>query len=219
MYAEKAGDEVLYATCGDGMNWILIRQARFVEAEQTAVRLAATVEPKISSRDSVRFGTWGRLQIQASSAAARNNRQSQAADYLSLARTAAARIDGHQVSLEPYQTMFSHDVVSAIEVESAMVVGEPDRALHLVESLQIQPWEWGATWERHLLTVAEAQLANRRYADANSTLMEVRRESAEWLVNQRLARRIVRDLLDSRGVRWARNSGLADLASEMKIAV
>ncbi|WP_131804044.1 helix-turn-helix transcriptional regulator [Pseudofrankia sp. BMG5.36] len=217
--AEKAGDEVLYATCGDAMNWILIRQARFSEAEKTATKLASVIEPKISSKDGVRFGTWGRLQMQASTAAARNNRPTQAAEYLTLARTAAARVDGGQMSLEPYQQMFSQDIVSAIEVESALVAGEPDRALHLADSLQIQPWEWGSTWERHLLTVAEAQVANKNYADANQTIMEVRGRSSEWLVNQRLARRLVRDLLDSRGVRWARNSGLADLASEMKIAV
>jgi transcriptional regulator with XRE-family HTH domain len=219
LFAEKVGDEVLYATCGDGLNWVLIRQARFGEAEETAKKLAASIEPRISSTDQVRLGTWGRLQIQASSAAARNNRPKQAADYLSLARTAATRLGGSQVSLEPYQTMFGPDIVSAIEVETAMVFGEPDRALHLAESVPIQKWDWGSTWERHLLTVTEAQIENRRYADAVQAIMAVRETSAEWLVNQRLARRLVCDLLDSRGVRWARNSGLADLAFQMRIPV
>ena len=219
LYAEKSGDEVLYATCGDGLNWILIRQARFLEAEETATKLASSIEPRISTTDKVQLATWGRLQIQASSASARNNRPSQSEEYLSLARTAAARLGGTQMSLEPYQTMFSVEMVSAIEIESAMVVGDPDRALYLSESTPIRKWEWGSTWERHLLTVAEAQVENRSYADASQTIMGVRETSAEWLVNQRLARRLVRDLLDSRGVRWARNSGLADLASEMKIAV
>ncbi|SBW28692.1 hypothetical protein FDG2_5871 [Candidatus Protofrankia californiensis] len=115
--------------------------------------------------------------------------------------------------------MFSSSMASAIEIESAMVVGEPDRALNLAASTMIRKWNWGATWERHLLTVAEAELENRRYADANETIMKAREAAPEWLVNQRLARRLVRDLLDSRGVRWARNSGLADLAAQMKIAV
>jgi hypothetical protein len=229
-HARHVGDEVLYATCGDSMNWVLIRQARYPEAERTALLLAESVEPRIANQtDTPRLTTYGRLCIQASSAAARNNRPTEAAHYLSLARIVADRVGVDHIGREPYQSLFSSAVVSTIEVESAMVQGDPERALSLARRIPETRWvadpasrtsaERRRTRRRHLLAIVEAQAATGQHSDALQTLMQTRAANPRWIKEQRLAQRQVRDLLDVVPVARARESGLADLASEMHIRV
>jgi transcriptional regulator with XRE-family HTH domain len=209
--AEGASDPILYARCGENSSWIMLLHGRFVDAEVTASYLARTIEPSIAATDRRRLDTYGRLRVQASAAASRDNNVSAAQEHISVARAVAARLGGGDL----YTSRFGPARVAMAESENAIVQGNPETALRVGRTVRLS----GTPGKRHLLTLAEAQLSMRDFAGAAGTLNGARALAPEWLVNQRLARSLVRDLLDSQGVRWARNSGLADLASEMKIAV
>jgi transcriptional regulator with XRE-family HTH domain len=209
--AQDAADPVLYARCGENSSWIMLLHGRFVDAEATASHLAGTIEPSFTSTDHRQLDAYGRLRVQASAAASRDNNVSAVEEHISVARAVAARLGGGDL----YTSKFGPARIAMAESENAIVLGDPETALSVGRTVRLS----GTSGKRHLLTLAEAQLSLRDFEGSFNTLKGAKSLSPEWLVNQRLARRLVRDLLDSRGVRWARNSGLADLASEMKIAV
>jgi transcriptional regulator with XRE-family HTH domain len=219
LHAQKAGDEILYASAVDQLSLVFMRQARFREAEYTSVDMAESIEPVLSKATPNQVAMWGRLLGRGAASAARNNRPRQADDLLSLARSAAARLGRNEFAYDSYFSSFGPTVVATIEVENAMVQGDAEKALALARSVRFDENMRITVWTRHLLTIAEAQLSTRKYTAAAKTLDGIRDISPEWLTKQGLTRRIVRDLLDSQGVRWARNSGVASLASEMKIPV
>jgi len=209
--AEGASDPVLYARAGENSSWIMLLHGRFIDAGETASHLAGTIEPTFGASEYERLDTFGRLHVQASAAASRDNNVGAAEEHISVARAVAARIGGGNL----YSSRFGPARVAMAESENAIVLGDPETALQVGRTVRLS----GTSGKRHLLTLAEAQMSMRDYAGALDTMKGAKAISPEWLINQRLARRLVRDLLDSRGVRWAKNSGLADLASEMKIAV
>jgi hypothetical protein len=75
----------------------------------------------------------------------------------------------------------------------------------------------GEQYLRHLLNVSDAQIATGEYAGALDTIKNVHGTSSEWLIQQRSARRQVRDLLDIVSTKRARTSGLVALATEMHV--
>ncbi len=216
--AEKASDEVLYGACIDSLAWIFIRQARFSEAENVAAHVADSMEPKLSAAGPLQIATWGRLLVRASAAAVRNNRPTQARDFLSLARAAAARLGEDRMAFDSYWTSFGPNRVATLEVQNAVVSGDPDRALYLARPIRQIPRGRSDQWLRHLLTVAEAQVATRRYGEATKILVSTGKTAPEWTGNQRLARHLVRDLLDALPVRVSKSTGLAELAGQMGLA-
>jgi transcriptional regulator with XRE-family HTH domain len=216
-YAEKAGDEMLYAMAGDSLCWIFLRQARFDDAEKTAERLAAAIEPSFGSANLTQMSAWARLQIQAAGAAARNNRPRQAQEFLSLARSAAARLGSDHLSFETYHARFGPTNVAMTDVECAMIAGEPDRALRLSRSIVIGDTKWRTSYTRYFVTLAEARVATRQYTGAVQDLIIVRDVAPEWLANQRAARDLVRQLLDVLPVQTSKGAGLAELAGGMDI--
>ncbi|KPM51326.1 hypothetical protein ACG83_34885 [Frankia sp. R43] len=206
-YAENASDPVLYALCAENAAWIMILHARFADAVATSLHLARLIEPPISSTDRQRLDAYGRMCVRASAAASRNADAGATAEAESLARAAAHRLGGGMV----YQMRFGPAKLAIAESENAIVMGDPETALRIGQAVQLR----GTPGKRHLLTMAEAQIATRDYAGALATLNGARTLAPEWLKHQRLGRRMVRDLLDVVPIRAARENGLADLAVDM----
>ncbi|ABW10970.1 transcriptional regulator, XRE family [Parafrankia sp. EAN1pec] len=211
--ADSAGDQILRASGVVYYRWAFIRQGRFDDAERVAVEMAAEIEPSIMRSTPEHLGVWGRLMTGASAAAARNNRPETASELLSYARSSAARIVDGKMDYAKYWAAFGPSQVDAIEVENAMTQGDAPRALQLAGSVHRTENMPLSNWTRHLLAVAEAQTATRDYPNAIRTVQEARTLTPEWLREQRLAGKVVRDLLDATSVRRARKSGLAELAS------
>lgn len=211
--AERIGDDVLRAAGADYLGWILQRQARFDEAERTVIHVGEQIEPSLSKASDVQLSVWGRLMTRGASSAARNNRPGAATDYLNMASSVATRLGDDYMTYETYWSSFGKTTVASIEVENAMTMGDAERALRLAQRVTFAERVRSTTWTRHLLTVAEARTATKDFDGAVKTLGQVRRTSPEWLRNQKLAKNVVSDLLDSASVRRARQSGLADLAS------
>jgi hypothetical protein len=93
-----------------------------------------------------------------------------------------------------------------------MVMGEPDRALFLGRRVKRSGAIRETTWQRYLLTVGDALLATKQLPNAASALVAVHDAAPQWFVNQRLARRLVREIQDATSVRWARSHGIQRLA-------
>ncbi|WP_322769631.1 helix-turn-helix domain-containing protein [Frankia sp. Cr1] len=216
-HAESAGDPILRAAVADNIGWIFQRQARFDDAEETVITMADAIEPSWSRANANHIAVWGRLLTRGASSAARNNRPEQSREFLSLARSAAARLGQDHMTYGSYWAAFGPTTVDTIEVENAVIMGEPDRALSLARSIRPGGDVRRSTWARYLLTLADAQAATRNPSEAVRTLRSAKDYAPEWLRYQRLARRLTQDLLESQAVRQARNLGLPELAEHMNI--
>jgi hypothetical protein len=117
------------------------------------------------------------------------------------------------MNYEKYYAAFGPSRVLTTEVENAMTTGDAEYALSLAQGIRRSENLPLSNWSRHLLAVAEAQLATRNYQGAIKTIQGVHGLAPEWLKEQRLAGKLVRDLLDATSVRRAKQSGLADLAT------
>ncbi|WP_076784674.1 helix-turn-helix domain-containing protein [Parafrankia discariae] len=211
--AESAEDQILRASGVAYYRWAFIRQGRFEDAERVSVETASQIEPSIVNSTPAHLGVWGRLMIGASAAAARNNRPETATELLSYARSSAARIIDGKMDYAKYWATFGPSDVNAMEVENAMTQGDAPRALSLARSVYKAENMPMSSWTRHLLAVAEAQTAVREYSSAIRTIQDIRSMTPEWLKEQNLAGKVLRDLLDVTSVRRARKAGLTELAS------
>lgn len=211
--ADQAGDQILRASAVRYYTWAFTRQGRFDDAERVSAEMAAEIEPSITQSSPEHLSVWGRLLTGASAAAARNNRPETAKELLSYASSSAARITNSRMDYAKYWAAFGPSTVATMEVENAMTVGDAPYALRLAHSVRRTENLPLSNWTRHLLAVAEAQTATRDYPNAIRTVQGVRTLTPEWLKQQRLAGKLVRDLLDATSVRRAKQSGLADLAS------
>ena len=210
-----AGDELLKASAADNIAWAFTRQARLDDAEDTARLVAESIEP-VGDVTEVHLAQYGRLLTRASSSAARNNRPDASGDYLTEAREVARRMGTDHMTISSFWAAFGPTTVDTIEVENAMVMGEPDRALFLAGRVRRGEAIRETTWQRYLLTVAEAQIATKANSGAAKTLFNVYQAAPEWFTQQRLARRLTRTLQDGTSVRWARANGVDRLAEALK---
>lgn len=211
----QAGDELLAFGAIDTVAWLFTRQARLVEAEETAKQAAESLEPRGEVTD-VHLGVYGRLLTRASSSAARNNRPDASSDYLRQAREVATRMQSDHMTYATFGAAFGPTTVDTIEVENAMVMGEADRALFLAGRVRRGDAIRLTTWNRHLLTIAEAQAAMRANAAAVRTLTGINGVAPQWFRQQRLSKRLVRQLQDGTSVRWSRANGLHLLAEAIR---
>ena len=195
--------------------WTLLLQRRVAEVEQIALSTAELIEPRMSGPASPKLATWGWLMMRASAAAVRDARSDDAEQYMLQARAAAARLGDVPGQVARVQQLlplgvrgFSAATVAYKDVENAVLVREPERALQLAR--QVPPTEITTTnnRDRHRLDVASAQLSVRRPADAIDTLMTVRSTSPEWLRRQGYARDLVRQLVETRRRAYAEQVGI-----------
>ncbi|MGX7672186.1 helix-turn-helix domain-containing protein [Plantactinospora sp. DSM 117369] len=209
--ATQSGEPVIGATAIRSLCWLLVRQARVVEAERLAVRTADAVEPRLSRAQPAELAVWGDLLVRAASAAARDNRDDDSAEMLDLAEAAAVRLGGRRHELVDLAgTELSVTTVAMMRVETAVLAGDAGRALRLAAEVEPSASVTPSSYQRHRLDVASAYVQTGQYGDATDVLVDLRDRAPAWLRHQRYARDIVTDLAAAR--RRAMTKELAELA-------
>ncbi|MBX6391274.1 MAG: helix-turn-helix transcriptional regulator, partial [Frankia sp.] len=137
--AGSVGDDIIRGSTASYLAWIFLRQGRFAEAEETAMRMAEEIEPSLTRSSPAHISVWGRLLVRASACAGRNNQPERARDLLRLARSAAASVERDRLDYGEYFASFGPTTVAAMEVEMAMVTGDAAKALTLASDVPFSP--------------------------------------------------------------------------------
>lgn len=211
-HARRSGDQMVGAAAVAPMCWLLLRQARFGEAETLAVRAADQVEPKLSTASPAELAAWGFLLIKGASAAVRDARHDDARDMLDLAAAGAHRLGGRpNPDADVTGNDYSVEGVHLMRVEAAVIAGRPDEALALAQQVHRSPQVTPSSRQRHRLDVAFSHAQTGEYAEATGVLLDLRDQAPAWLRQQRYARDIVQSISERR--RRAMSKELAELAS------
>ncbi|KPM54857.1 transcriptional regulator [Frankia sp. R43] len=218
--ATAVGDNLTAAFGAISQAWLFIRQGRFVDAESLAGDIASKIEPRMSTATDEDLSAWGWLLLRGSAAAIRNNRQDSSDEFLSLADVAASRVSAARAPdhHNQYLTTFGPAVVAMKRAESMMVMGDARGVLRLAENIP-HPRSGrrrSDNLSRHLLDVAAAHTDLRDYRDATDVLVQLRKNSPEWLRHQRKAKDILLILLRSR--KRSLSQELRDLADFLDVA-
>ncbi|GAB3942800.1 helix-turn-helix domain-containing protein [Micromonospora vulcania] len=221
-YARTADDQLAAATATAHMCWLLLRTGRIVEVETLAARTADAVEPRLSTATPRDLAAWGVLLLKGAAAAARNAREDDARSMLTLAAAGAQQLGDRMVGPADQADRFFAQVggndfhqagVQLMQVETAVIAGQPDRALELAGAVAGAPQVTPSSRQRHQLDVAWSYQETGHSADATRVLMQLRDTAPEWLRQQRYAREIVQSIED--GHRRALSAELAVLRSLM----
>lgn len=215
---DTAPDRLDVAAAACTQAWCLLRQGRLAEAGDLAVTMADDLEPRrISRATPAELAGWGKLQLYVNNASVRDNQPGAAANALSLARTAAARI-GREVAVDSSTTRtFGPASVEMIAAECAAIEEKPDKALAIAERipktglLHVQ----SASRLRHRLDLAFAHAQLRDYGEAAGVMAGLKAEAPEWLSQQQYAR----DILGGMVQRYPRKlpDGVRDLADAVRL--
>ncbi|WP_433688726.1 helix-turn-helix domain-containing protein [Micromonospora carbonacea] len=211
-HARRSGDQMVGAAAVAPMCWLLLRQARFAEAEALAVRTADQVEPRLSTASPAELAAWGFLLMKGASAAVRDARHADARDMLDLAAARAHRLgDRPSPDADITGNDYSAEGVHLMRVEAAVIADRPDEALALAQQVPQSPQVTPSSRQRHRLDVAHSHVQTGAYADATGVLMDLRERAPAWLRQQRYARDIVQSITEKR--RRAMTAELAELTS------
>lgn len=196
--AIEIGDRPLAAAAVSGQAWAMLRQGRLTEAEQLCVRAADEVEPKMSTATPDQLSAWGWLLHRAAAAASRNNRPAEAREYVSVARTAGARMEQEHDGLAGHQS-FGPVSAGALGPEVELLAGRPDEALRLAERIprnagRAEP----STWNRHQVDIARAHIGVGNPGRATEIMTALREKHPGWLKFQQPARDATREILATR---------------------
>lgn len=192
-----ASDTALAASAISGQAWAMLRQGRFGEVEQLCSKAADEIEPRMSTATPDEVSAWGWMLMRASAGAVRNNRSAEAAEYLTLAETAAARLgQEHRMA---GQVAFGPLTAGLLRPENAMIEGHPDQALAAMDNL---PRDVGATdpstWHRARIERARALVRVGDTDKATNVLVKLRHQHPEWFAYQQSARDVTTEILRSR---------------------
>jgi len=189
--AANGDDELQHATLAGTAAWVLLHQARHGDAERVARKAAESIEPQMSTATPEHLTVWGSLLLSAAAPAAAASRKGEVADYIGLARAAAARFaaDRHD-----YMTSFGPVQVAMQHCYTSVVLGEPGDALQAASGVR-QEGLLHISWGAHHLDKAQAYLDARRTREATGALMTAHEVSPEWFRHQGLARGLVREIV------------------------
>ncbi|MEU6174703.1 helix-turn-helix domain-containing protein [Streptantibioticus parmotrematis] len=191
--------------------WLLLRTGRIDEAGRLAERWADEIEPRVSRATKGELSAWGWLLLRTSAAAVRDNRPDDADDAMRLAHSAAVAMGCEAAPGGDFLQAFGPLTVVLKRAENAMVTDRPDLVLSM--AAKIRPSEMRPTSNnrnRHLLDVANAQVAMRRYGEAVDILEGIRHAAPEWLANQRYAQDVLRRIVTRRRTLTSEMRTLAD---------
>lgn len=182
--AEQAADPVRLAMLATARARILLRDARLPDAQRLAETAARVAEPRLSERDPAAWVAFGKAVVFAAVAASRLGDADRAADLLSEAHAAAARL-GRDMMINGVQFGPSYATHQAIGVHVA--TGSPGQALRLAEQFHDRSGLSHASRSRVGLDVAVAQCDARMWDTAMETLLTVASDNPGWTRHQALA--------------------------------
>ncbi|WP_063784390.1 helix-turn-helix domain-containing protein [Streptomyces sp. SBT349] len=216
MALERALDEAPDSATAAGVIttrcWLLMRRGMLAEARELATRWADDLEPRRVSRATPDdLAAWGWLLLHAAAAAVRDNREGEAATAIRMAKGAAV-MTGRELGYGRRMNRWGPLVVAHKQVETHIILDQPDKALHLAEGLRKKrkaPPSDGNS-NRHRLDVASAHTTLRQYGEAVDVLLDVHATAPSWLANQRYARDILGDIVAKRRTLTPEMRQLAD---------
>ncbi|QIZ38306.1 hypothetical protein [Saccharopolyspora sp. ASAGF58] len=193
--SQRAGDDLLQAMNVSSLSWVLFKQGRLKDAEEAAVRKAEQLRPDFIHDSARKLGVWGILMLRAASAAVRNKKPDGAEEYLSLARTAAARIGSDQTICA---TPFGPANVGIAGVNAAVESERFENALTLARSVSLPDNDsLSPTWKaRYLLDLTIAYSGLDRDHEAAVQLLKAEQLAPEWMRYHTLTRQTVYELAE-----------------------
>jgi transcriptional regulator with XRE-family HTH domain len=185
--ASEGDDEYQWAAVQASYAWVLLNQARMVEAEKLAMAVAKQIEPSFSAPDA-HIAVWGKLHITALWPAVTAGKD--IAGYISMAAAGAERI-GRRI--DAYQTTFGSSWVATHAVHAYTVLKEPGEAFKAAK--RVRPGELRRiTLGTHLLDLAQAHVDARQLRTAAMRLQEAQHMVPVWFRHEETARSLVADI-------------------------
>ncbi|MER5973591.1 helix-turn-helix transcriptional regulator [Streptomyces sp. NPDC002055] len=203
-----AGGAAVVAQCQQ-----MLRRGKLSEVAELADQWADDLEPRISRATPEELAVWGGLQLRVGAAAVRDNRASEAADALSLARIAAIRLGREVITGPDHLRHFGPATVTQQRAEHAAIQQRPDKVLQLHGAVRAwRPARGGGSSGRfrHLLDVASAHLSLRDETRCTEILLGIQGDAPQWLRAQRYAQDIVGRVVAQRRTLTPEMQSLAD---------
>ncbi|GLW09163.1 hypothetical protein Misp01_42920 [Microtetraspora sp. NBRC 13810] len=193
------------------LGWLHLRRGLLDDARELTVRWADELEPRFSRATTAELSVWGRLLLNVSAAAIRDNREGEAEDTIRLARSAAVRI-GHETLSDASTTRtFGPVTVAMIHAEHSTVQDKPDKVLAIAARVPTTLLHGqSASRNRHRLDVANALVSTRQRSEALGVLTDLSQSSPEWIASQRYAKDILGRVINRRRTLTDEMRSLAD---------
>ncbi|AZQ71937.1 XRE family transcriptional regulator [Streptomyces luteoverticillatus] len=185
-HAKEVDDPIMTALLESTLSWIYLRGAKTARSQAVAERAALAVEPSFRKADRPRLIAYGRLMISAAVAASRREDETGAADYISQAHAAAARLGSDE---KLWGTAFGPTAAKTEAVGIHVALKNYGKALKLANQKGMSdiPAQMSkVARNRYKLDIALAQCAAGLYDQAADVLIEVGLDAPEWVRHQAL---------------------------------
>jgi transcriptional regulator with XRE-family HTH domain len=189
----RASDALRHALAVSSLSLVLLRQGRWEQAHQVALRKAAELEPRFSTQNSEEIAVYGILLLSGAVAASRAKRADEA-DALIRQATAAAALSG---PVRIRGILFNAARVGMQATTVQVSLGRPEAALTTADGMDVNQLQWQISRARHLLDVAYSRYQTRDDEGARNMLLELDAQHPEWLTHQMLAASTVGGLLEN----------------------
>lgn len=210
--AEAAGSVLDAASAVITQAWLMLGERRFEDVRVMSALWADRIEPKLSAASRPEISAWGWLLLRGSAAAIRDNRTSEAADFMRMAEAAAIAAGPEKgTRYHAYFTTFGPATVAMKKTENAVIDGMPGLALDLAAKVPPGLRPTSDNRNRHLLDVTAAYLDLRRYAAASDVLSRLAAQAPAWLIAQPAAARLMSQIIARRRLLTPQMRGLAKM--------
>lgn len=209
--AGHASDPLMEGMGVSTLSWVLLRQGRWEQAQDIAVRKANALEPSFRATPA-ELAVYGNLLVAAACPAARRGHHDDAFSMLARAE-GAATISG---PVKAYGSAFSVVDVRTQKVNTALAGEEtrPADALRFAADVHVEDISRPVHSAAYRVDVAQAQYQTGDWDGALETLLEVEHDQPEWIRFQALAAVTVREMLESER---RRNTPLRSLAARLGV--
>lgn len=209
--AGKASDPLMEGMGVSTLSWVLLRQGRWEQAQDIAVRKADALEPSFRAAPA-ELAVYGNLLVAAACPAARRGHHDDAFAMLARAE-GAATISG---PVRAYGSAFSVVDVRTQKVNTALAGEEtrPEDALRFAADVHVEDISRPVHSAAYRVDVAQAQYQTGDWDGALETLLKVEEDQPEWIRFQALAAVTVREMLESER---RRSSPLRSLAARLGV--
>jgi tetratricopeptide (TPR) repeat protein/DNA-binding XRE family transcriptional regulator len=208
---ERARSSLLVVSGAHRLVLSFLRTGRVAQARLVADRTLEMLAPESESGPAPLLSLWGALHLSLAVVAARDNERQAAYEHLRLAAEAADKV-GHDRN--DFHTEFGPANVGVHRVAVAIELGDAGEALEAASHVDVS--HLSAEREaRFLIDVARAHAQRRRSVEALRALDDAERLAPEYLREHRVARDVVRDLVERAGGRSS--DELRELAQRMDV--
>jgi transcriptional regulator with XRE-family HTH domain len=205
--AARASDPLMEGMGVSTLSWVLLRQGRWEQAQDIAVRKADALEPSFRKSPPNHLAVYGNLLVAAATPAARRDDRDDAIEMLTAAEAAAIRSG----PVRAYGTAFSVTDVRTQKVNIALAGSDnqPEKALEFSSDVNVEDISRPVHSASFRVDVAQAKYQTGDSEGALATLLEVEADQPEWIKFQTLAAATVREMLETERRRSTPLRGLA----------